>query len=97
MPRAGHRMAKVGRKIRVMGFSPFREVLNASEILVRSMKDDLPDTLAHLQDQLVFEVINCDDSSRETEPQRLEAQLEALLEQQSDIGCQVKSEPLHRK
>lgn len=84
MLRAGHRMAKVGRKIRVTGFSLCREALNASEVLARTLKDDLPDTLAHLQDQLVFEVIRCDDTSRETAQQRLEAQLEALLEQQSD-------------
>lgn len=84
MLRAGHRMAKVRRRILVTGFSPYREALNASEAVVRSLKDDLPESLAHLQDQLVFEVINCDDALRETEQQRLEAQLEALLEQQSD-------------
>lgn len=66
MLRAGHRMAKVGRKIRVTGFSSCREARNASEAVVRSLKDDLPESLAHLQDQLVFEVINCDDASRET-------------------------------
>ncbi|MDP2265089.1 MAG: hypothetical protein Q8J70_00930 [Thiobacillus sp.] len=77
-------MAKVGRKILVADFSSCREARNASEAVVRSLKDDLPESLAHLQDQLVFAVISCDDTSRETAHQRLEAQLEALFEQQSD-------------
>lgn len=87
MLRAGRRMTKVRRKILVTGFSPYREALNASEAVVRSLKDDLPESLAHLQDQLVFEVINCDDASRETEHQSLEAQLEALLEQHAPALC----------
>jgi len=77
-------MDKVRRNMLVTGFGPYHEARNDLEAVVRSLKDDLPDTLAHLQDQLVFEVINCDDSSGETEHQSLEAQLKALLEQQSD-------------
>jgi pyroglutamyl-peptidase len=73
--------------ILITGFGPYREELNASGALVDSLKNDLPEALAHLKDQLVFEVIACDDTSRETEHQSLEAQLKALLEQYEPELC----------
>ena len=73
--------------ILVTGFAPYREELNASAALVSSLKDDLSASLAPLADQLVFEVIACDDTSRETEHRSLEAQLEALLKQYEPELC----------
>jgi pyroglutamyl-peptidase len=63
----------------VTGFGPYREDINASGELVSSLKKDLPDELRALGDQLVFEVIHCDDTSRETEHRSLEDQLATLL------------------
>jgi len=73
--------------ILITGFGPYREALNASGALVDSLKDDLPEALVHLREQLTFEVITCDDTSRETEHQSLEAQLEALLKQYEPVLC----------
>ena len=73
--------------ILVTGFAPYREELNASAALVGSLKTDLPASLAPLADQLVFEGITCDDTSRETEHQSLEAQLGELLKQHEPELC----------
>ena len=73
--------------ILITGFGPYREELNASGALVKSLKEDLPEALAHLKEQLAFEVITCDDTSRETEHQSLEAQLESLLKQYEPELC----------
>ena len=65
--------------ILVTGFGPYREDFNASGELVASFKKDLPGELLSLRDQLAFEVISCDDTSRETEHRTLEDQLAGLL------------------
>ncbi len=65
--------------ILVTGFGPYREALNASGILVQSLMDDLPHALKPLENRLAFEVISCDDTSRETEHLSLESQLNELL------------------
>jgi len=65
--------------ILVTGFGPYREDVNASGELVSSLKSDLPEGLRALRDQLVFEVISCDDTSRDTEHRTLEEQLGTLL------------------
>lgn len=65
--------------ILVTGFGSYREAINASGALVQSLRDDLPETLSHLREKLVFEVITCDDTSRETEHQSLETQLSELI------------------
>ena len=73
--------------ILITGFAPYREELNASGVLVDSLKEELPEALAHLKDELVFKVIACDDTSRETEHQSLETQLETLLRQYEPELC----------
>lgn len=84
--------------ILVTGFAPYREEFNASGALVCSLKDDLPASLSPLADQLVFEVITCDDTSRETEHMSLEAQLKALLEQhQPELCIHVGQAPSYNK
>ena len=65
--------------ILVTGFGPYREDLNASGELVASLKKELPGELLHMREQLAFEVISCDDTSRETEHRTLEDQLAGLL------------------
>lgn len=73
--------------ILVTGFAPYREALNASGALVGSLRDDLPASLEPLADELAFEVIACDDTSRETEHLTLESQLKALLKQYEPELC----------
>ena len=73
--------------ILITGFGPYREDMNASGELVNSLKNDLPDALDPLQDLLAFEVIACDDASRETEHQSLETQLAALLKRYAPALC----------
>ena len=51
----------------VTGFGPYQELSNASGVLVQFLNDDFPEDLAPLQEELAFEVITCDDTSRETE------------------------------
>jgi len=85
----GFRLIAAGadNMILITGFGPYREELNASGALVNSLKDELPESLVHLNEQLAFEVITCDDTSRETEHQSLEAQLGALLKQYKPELC----------
>jgi pyroglutamyl-peptidase len=71
--------------ILVTGFGPYHEDSNASGELVRSLMEALPEDLVHLKDELVFEIITCDVTSRETESQSLEAKLEELL-RRYDLG-----------
>lgn len=73
--------------ILVTGFGPYQQPMNASGELVRSLMHDLPEELISLKEKLVFEVINCDDSSRETEHQSLEAQLAELLKKYEPALC----------
>ncbi|HEX9628165.1 MAG TPA: pyroglutamyl-peptidase I [Acidiferrobacterales bacterium] len=73
--------------ILVTGFGPYREPTNASGVLVRSLKDDLPAELEPLRERLVFEVVTCDDTSRETEHQSLETQLSDLLARHKPSLC----------
>ena len=49
-------------------------------LLVHSFVDCLPEELSTLQGRLAFEIITCDNTSRETEHQTLEANLVGLLE-----------------
>ncbi len=84
--------------ILITGFGPYREAMNASGALVQSLMDDLPDVLVPLKDQLAFEVITCDDTSRETEHQTLEAQLDVLLKKyQPDICIHTGQAPPYNK
>jgi pyroglutamyl-peptidase len=73
--------------ILVTGFGPYREDLNASGALVNSLKNDLPDALRPLKEVLAFEVITCNDASRETEHLSLEAQLAELLQRCRPALC----------
>jgi pyroglutamyl-peptidase len=73
--------------ILVTGFGPYREELNASAELVKSLKHDLPDELLPLKSRLVFEVVTCEDASRETEHRTLEAHLAGLLERHRPQMC----------
>jgi len=65
--------------ILITGFGPYQEDINASGELVNSLKSDIPDELLSLERDLVFEVISCDGTSRETEHKSLEAHLLELL------------------
>lgn len=73
--------------ILVTGFGPYRESANASAELVASLRDEPADELVSLNDQLAFEVITCDDTSRETEHLSLEARLDELLKQHRPSLC----------
>ena len=65
--------------ILVTGFGPYKESMNASGALIESLRSELPAELVPLKAKLAFEVITCDDSSREAEHRSLEAQLTTLL------------------
>lgn len=65
--------------ILVTGFGPYQEGINASGEVVHSLAEDLPETLTPFKDEIVFEVITVDDTSRDTEHESLEIQLECLL------------------
>ena len=73
--------------ILVTGFGPYHEDSNASGELVRSLREVLPEDLAHLRHDLVFEIISCDVTSRETESQSLEEILEELLRRYEPELC----------
>lgn len=73
--------------ILVTGFGPYQEPVNASGVLVQSLKGEITPELAPLQAQLVFEVISCDDTSRKTEHRSLEAQLAELLKRYKPRLC----------
>ena len=73
--------------ILVTGFGPYKEAMNASGALVQSLRDDLPELLSSLADRLVFDVISCDETSRETEHESLERRLFALLEHHMPELC----------
>lgn len=71
----------------VTGFGPYKEEMNASGAVVSSMKDDLPNELTHLRGEIKFEIISCDDTSRETEHRSLESQLADLLRKHKPELC----------
>jgi pyroglutamyl-peptidase len=73
--------------ILVTGFGPYREELNASGELIKSLMNDLPDDLLPLESRLVFEVVTCEGASRETEHRTLEAHLAGLLERHRPEMC----------
>jgi len=72
--------------ILVTGFG-YQKSRNASGILVQSLKDELTDMLVPFKDKLAFEVITCDETSRETEHKTLEAQLSELLIRYAPTIC----------
>ena len=73
--------------ILVTGFAPYREAVNASGALVSSMRDELPGDLRDLTHALAFEVIACDDTSRESEHRSLEDRLRKLLDDYRPALC----------
>jgi pyroglutamyl-peptidase len=73
--------------ILVTGFGPYQESTNASGVLVESLKESLTNALFPLREQLAFEVVTCDDTSRETEHLSLETQLSALLKRHQPSLC----------
>lgn len=73
--------------ILVTGFGPYQESTNASGVLVESLKENLTKELLPLREKLVFEVITCDDASRETEHLTLEAQLSEILKRHQPSLC----------
>jgi len=84
--------------ILVTRFGPYKESDNASGVLVRSLKNELTKELAPLQDALAFEVITCDDTSRDTEHQTFEAQLIELLKRYEPSLCvHTGQAPLYNK
>jgi pyroglutamyl-peptidase len=72
--------------ILVTGFG-YQESMNASGILVKSLMDVLPEVLMPFRGALAFEVITCDETSRETEHQTLESQLSILLKRYKPDLC----------
>ena len=72
--------------ILVTGFG-YQTATNASGVLVKSFMDKLTEELMPLQDALAFEVINCDETSRETEHKTLESQLSNLLKRYNPGLC----------
>ena len=73
--------------ILVTGFGPYHEDTNASGVLVQSLIENLPEELFPLREHLVFEVLTCDTTSRETEHQTLETMLSGLLERYMPELC----------
>ncbi len=72
--------------ILVTGFD-YQESTNASGILVKSLMDELTEELNPLQEALAFEIITCDETSRETEHKTLESQLNNLLKRYKPDLC----------
>jgi pyroglutamyl-peptidase len=94
MPNSGLRVASfvsvnamADDTILVTGFGPYHEPANASGELVRSLRSDLPEELAHLESRIAFEVIHCDQSSRQSEHESLETELQGLLECYKPVLC----------
>jgi pyroglutamyl-peptidase len=74
--------------ILVTGFGPYLQFpMNASGVLVESLRQELPEDLVPLRDRLAFEVITCDATSRETEHRSLETQLAELLARHQPTLC----------
>ncbi len=74
--------------ILVTAFGPYQHHrTNASGILVESLRRDPPAELAALRDRLAFEVLRCEEISRESEHQSIEAQLTDLLARHRPKVC----------
>ena len=73
--------------ILVTGFAPYREPTNASGVLVQSLKIEITKELLPYRQELAFEVIACDDTSRESEHLTLELQLSELLQRYKPSLC----------
>lgn len=73
--------------ILITGFAPYRDITNASGVLVQSLKDELTKELFPFREKLAFEIITCDDTSRDTEHRSLEFQLSELLERHKPGLC----------
>lgn len=73
--------------ILITGFGPYKEPMNSSGELIESFRESLPSDLSSLKNSLAFEVISCDDTSRETEHQSLERQLIDLLKHYKPELC----------
>ena len=73
--------------ILITGFGPYQESTNASGVLVKSLRDELTNELLLIGEELAFEVISCDDTSRETEHLTLESQLRELLQRYTPDLC----------
>jgi pyroglutamyl-peptidase len=73
--------------ILVTGFKPYKEEHNASGELIDSLNQKLTDSLLHVKDQIHFETIEVDTTSRKTEHQNLEDQLLKLLKEFSPRIC----------
>lgn len=72
--------------ILVTGFG-YQASTNASGVLVKSLMDKLTEELVPIQDALAFEVITCDETSRDTEHKTLESQLSNLLKRYKPDLC----------
>lgn len=84
--------------ILVTGFAPYREESNASGVLVSSMRDALPESLASRSGELAFEIIECDDTSRDTEHHSLETRLLELLDRyEPDLCIHTGQAPAYNK
>jgi len=84
--------------ILVTGFGPYQEDINASGELVRSLEDNLPEELARLEKILAFEVITCDDASREAERQSLKVRLDEMLKRyEPELCIHTGQAPPHNK
>lgn len=73
--------------ILVTGFGPYQESTNASGVLVKSLRDELTKELIPLKEQMAFEIVTCDGTSRETEHLTLEAHLSKLLKRHQPGLC----------
>ena len=84
--------------ILVTGFAPYKEDMNASGTLVESLKYDPPEELRSVRADIAFEVVECDDSSRESEHTSLESRLMALLtEYEPDLCVYTGQAPPYNK
>jgi len=73
--------------ILVTGFWPYKEPFNASGELIESFISDFPEVLVELKDELAFEVLSVDMTSRQTEHETLEIVLLELLERYRPDCC----------
>jgi len=73
--------------ILITGFGPYKEDMNSSGELVTSLKESLPEELISLKSSLAFEIITCDNTSRDTGHKSLEKQLNELLKHYQPEIC----------
>jgi len=83
--------------ILVTGFD-YQESTNASGVLVKSLMDDPTEALMPFLDALAFEIITCDETSRETEHRTLESQLNNMLKRyKPDLCIHIGQAPPYNK